>query len=154
MSSFGFVNSKFQSTHPCGVRLLPFTTTVANVQVSIHAPVWGATLALKKMSLWDLFQSTHPCGVRHQTRQAYHSASRFNPRTRVGCDHGTTQSKSLKQFQSTHPCGVRLYTFSRANVIDGVSIHAPVWGATIAKITAITTNGFNPRTRVGCDLIT
>ena len=34
--------------------------------VSIHAPVWGATL----VSLWFLrpawFQSTHPCGVRRK----------------------------------------------------------------------------------------
>ena len=56
---------------------------------------------------------------------------RFNPRTRVGCD----------------------MRFSQFDVTKSVSIHAPVWGATVNdnRIT-LTITGFNPRTRVGCDL--
>ena len=34
-----------------------------------------------------------------------------------------------------------------------VSIHAPVWGATIKGCFIVCKNSFNPRTRVGCDLI-
>ena len=32
-----------------------------------------------------------------------------------------------------------------------ISIHAPVWGATVRTVTTVTTVNFNPRTRVGCD---
>ena len=32
--------------------------------VSIHAPVWGATMAFRHLALHFAFQSTHPCGVR------------------------------------------------------------------------------------------
>ena len=33
-----------------------------------------------------------------------------------------------------------------------VSIHAPVWGANNLPSISVTANGFNPRTRVGCEL--
>ena len=33
-------------------------------KISIHAPVWGATVLLKPWQFEQLFQSTHPCGVR------------------------------------------------------------------------------------------
>ena len=104
------VRHEFQSTHPCGVRRGTFDNTDVTCEVSIHAPVWGATRHFRRLL---------PRG-------------RFNPRTRVGCDldnklslvkikavsihapvWGATQSGrqlvlSLKLFQSTHPCGVRL----------------------------------------------
>ena len=54
-------------------------------------------------------------------------------------------------FQSTHPCGVRLVSLANPCYDYGVSIHAPVWGATQRKTDAPATAGFNPRTRVGCD---
>ena len=55
---------RFQSTHPCGVR--PGETYIIDDdEVSIHAPVWGATKRLLIKSIASLFQSTHPCGVRH-----------------------------------------------------------------------------------------
>ena len=34
---------KFQSTHPCGVRRLIFSAGAYDINISIHAPVWGAT---------------------------------------------------------------------------------------------------------------
>ena len=76
----------FQSTHPCGVRLNLIT----------NFPAIGS------------FQSTHPCGVRLASQVTDNKKRRFNPRTRVGCDHSV-------------PC---CYNFGE------VSIHAPVWGAT------------------------
>ena len=120
-------------------------------QVSIHAPVWGAT----RYELLDLFhflfQSTHPCGVRRSTPTRTGKNQSFNPRTRVGCDHLEEQVDTLTE----------------------VSIHAPVWGATSVTIPATLSFwfqsthpcgvrpclvsfvawhiGFNPRTRVGCD---
>ena len=54
-------------------------------QVSIHAPVWGATARLDRFLSFDC----------------------FNPRTRVGCDASANARRKLSEFQSTHPCGVR-----------------------------------------------
>ena len=57
----------------------------------------------------------------------------FNPRTREGCD------------------GYRIYAGSR---FFGISIHAPVKGATWAARQAMPwgiSSNFNPRTREGCD---
>ena len=105
--NYAKTSKKFQSTHPCGVRrssrcqrrwrksFNPRTRvgcdhdekrTPNDTEVSIHAPVWGATSktfstqALAKVSIhapvWGatqsilddttdrVFQSTHPCGVR------------------------------------------------------------------------------------------
>jgi len=148
-------SSTFQSTHPCGVRLArPMSSPV------IHFS----------------FQSTHPCGVRRPTQgDCCVSCRGFNPRTPAGCDKccggpGGTEGRfqsthpcGVRQqakldivrtlvFQSTHPCGVR----HRAGVLrkagPGVSIHAPLRGATHSRnpmATAATC--FNPRTPAGCD---
>ena len=77
------------------------------------------------------FQSTHPHGVRlYHTEQVHNQNHCFNPRTRMGCDLDKVNGGFLQ----------------------GVSIHAPAWGAT-----CFTENGsrepksFNPRTRMGCD---
>ena len=119
----------FQSTHPCGVRLLSLICKICTFSfnprtrvgcdrlirqklyskfVSIHAPVWGAT------------------------RRSSNNRGRscFNPRTRVGCD----------------------WIQGECDVLTDVSIHAPVWGATIVNSTSSgVLTRFNPRTRVGCD---
>ena len=56
----------FQSTHPRGVRPQPVGGGGIGAVVSIHAPAWGATRrSTGARPLWG---------------------SRFNPRTRVGCD--------------------------------------------------------------------
>ena len=54
----------------------------------------------------------------------------FNPRTREGCDSARTVHRSS--------CGI--------------SIHAPVKGATLAMVMLLSScRYFNPRTREGCD---
>ena len=141
----------FQSTHPCGVRpdqtwhdllalsfnprtrvgcdlthrLIMFGVTGFNprtrvgcdlthklninpLRVSIHAPVWGATSWPVSVTVTAMFQSTHPCGVRHWLHRHNKPKTCFNPRTRVGCDG---------RYIPIVP-------------VYGVSIHAPVWGAT------------------------
>ena len=119
----------FQSTHPCGVRPVTNTddrltkgfnprtrvgcdvetaTRYGEICVSIHAPVWGATCYTFYPVVWFC----------------------FNPRTRVGCDGGYRFICIKWLFQSTHPCGVR-HIVMQLHSKDGVSIHAPVWGATI-----------------------
>ena len=78
----------FQSTHPHGVRPNVVRLALCGVEVSIHAPAWGAT-----------------------------------------------------------PSTILLETVSE------VSIHAPAWGATSdALLLNAERLGFNPRTRMGCDL--
>ena len=100
--------------------------------ISIHAPVWGATYLCQGF---------------------FKTCSYFNPRTRMGCDKGEEITFFIgDKFQSTHPYGVRL-PFQFEKVLDklfqsthpygvrpdvpatgvksyGISIHAPVWGAT------------------------
>ena len=118
--------SKFQSTHPCGVRPIA-DSSWAVVYISIHAPMWGATLLEKLDRQIQQFQSTHPCGVRRSTASIL---------------------SAMLIFQSTHPCGVRQYLYHQkatynhfnprthvgcdgkgfCNIVDGyiISIHAPV----------------------------
>ena len=83
-------NEYFNPRTHVGCDKLP--TILAMVwQISIHAPMWGATCQLKSAkTVRPLFQSTHPCGVRQQW---------------------TKKQIGLVQFQSTHPCGVRLKCF-------------------------------------------
>ncbi len=120
--------------------------------VSIHAPAWGATVSTVSPSRSSSFQSTHPHGVRHLLEgtvwrrckfQSTHphgvrpplltrhgAPSGFNPRTRMGCDF--MREERLKEAR--------------------VSIHAPAWGATVAKCRpSCVLTSFNPRTRMGCD---
>ena len=79
-----------------------------------------------------MFQSTHPRGVRHQ---------RFCKRVVLG------------RFQSTHPRGVRLRR-KRAGTREALfqSTHPRGVRHSINSVIVLD-NGFNPRTRVGCDVV-
>ena len=147
---------RFQSTHPCGVR--PDRVRVEDVpsDVSIHAPLRGATGAAGRM-VFDFddvsihaplrgataapagqlqgvagFQSTHPCGVRLLiVVNSFGWYFRFNPRTPAGCDPAPLPPRrAFRSFQSTHPCGVRP---KRQHLLFGRQL------------------SFNPRTPAGCD---
>ena len=100
--------------------------------VSIHAPTWGATeKSCVQMHRNVGFQSTHPHGVRHAS---------------------ATMSGSGALFQSTHPHGVRHIANAYKAYADGVSIHAPTWGATVlGRPVELLVRCFNPRTHMGCD---
>ena len=125
------------------------------------------------------FQSTHPRGVRLLVVIALiHFIYGFNPRTRVGCDRCPGRADAGPGwFQSTHPRGVRPARRMAWPMAMGVSIHAPAWGATLGRCLVILgeqvsihapawgatrrrdahfdarLSSFNPRTRVGCDVI-
>ena len=170
--------AEFQSTHPRGVRRLRSGGLARHGQVSIHAPAWGATF-LKTGSRTDypMFQSTHPRGVRHAGSISHHSAlSRFNPRTRVGCDlvfpfiliphfsvsiHAPAWGATSTSRRSRRLMWVSIHApawgaTSKPVAISPcrmmVSIHAPAWGATAERaLVTAASRGFNPRTRVGCD---
>ena len=99
------------------------------------------------------FQSTHPRGVRLAwTRGASPTRSRFNPRTRVGCDVAhfcgssvsagfnprtrvgcDSSSKTRPQMRLRFNPRTRVgcdVTKGKGSERHGVSIHAPAWGAT------------------------
>ena len=141
----------FQSTHPCGVRQLlarrrsisrgfnPRTRVgcdssdkkrKSTTKVSIHAPVWGATVHFKdSMDSRSQFQSTHPCGVRQYNK---------------------TTDKAWYVSIHAPVWGATTY-IERTRQGQDVSIHAPVWGATPVIHLLTAAHCFNPRTRVGCD---
>ena len=145
----------FQSTHPRGVRHIVNPLLLANREVSIHAPAWGATTVANDSPFRLMFQSTHPRGVRRPSFPRLRPLVQcFNPRTRVGCDNQLREAFALQRFvsihapawgatidafipsgppvmfQSTHPRGVRRRCAGRGRRLDAVSIHAPAWGAT------------------------
>ncbi len=57
-------NWLFQSTRPYGARRRPELDKGLVSEVSIHAPVWGATIVYSNFARSFLFQSTRPYGAR------------------------------------------------------------------------------------------
>ena len=102
--------------------------------VSIHAPVWGATRLRPVSGTARQFQSTLPYGERPTSRFLGPTTESFNPRSRMGSDRSSSVSVAdVKQFQSTLPYGERRGVQEEFAAMTSVSIHAPVWGATMAR---------------------
>ena len=146
--------ARFQFTHPRGVRLPYHRGHSTRLNVSIHAPAWGATANGNVVhKLPSKFQFTHPRGVRRANSPiianvvSFNSRTRvgcdlrrhkqpdrrkdsFNSRTRVGCDHRPRYWPHPQyMFQFTHPRGVR----------------------PLVTVLTLARESFNSRTRVGCD---
>ena len=102
------VETKFQSTPPCGGRRLFVVGIFAMQGFQSTPPCGGRRGAGETSSPHGQFQSTPPCGGRPHPATNRASAKSFNPRPRVGGD-----TQLLQAF---------------GDVL--VSIHAPVWGAT------------------------
>ena len=105
---------------------------VEAVDISIHAPVKGATGPA----------SSKIC-----------TGNDFNPRTREGCDYLTDINFFGAVNISIHAPVKGATTHAAFSYKqDGISIHAPVKGAT-TLVTSLRTSSlnFNPRTREGCD---
>ena len=120
----------FQSTHPHGVRQALGRLANKELRVSIHAPARGATKMKLSILEEKWFQSTHPHGVRLFCR---------------------IYTKLSGVFQSTHPHGVRLSPALSNIIIDGFQSTHP-HGVRLSKpYKPQPYNGFNPRTRTGCD---
>ena len=120
--------------------------------VSIHAPVKGATYSEPSL------------GVNNS----------FNSRTRKGCDDKSFDISPFKDVSihapvkgatKLQPVILRVNMVSihapvkgattwcwRASTVAQVSIHAPVKGATNSESVFFRTEGFNSRTRKGCDI--
>ena len=122
------------------------------MDISIHAPTWGATFFREKIWMNLLFQSTHPRGVRPISMPMSMSPANFNPRTHVGCDahpeHSSAHDSDFNPRTHVGCDGVLILLKSailyfnprthvgcdaagaRARRLLTISIHAPTWGAT------------------------
>ena len=131
----GYV-TKFQSTHPRGVRPLVVCSLSSPLGFNPRTRVGCDGSVPSAVCNTSEFQSTHPRGVRPDHPLGVESGEAgFNPRTRVGCDvweqkrphrkrvsihapaWGATGKLDIsvdgtEQFQSTHPRGVRPGIFS------------------------------------------
>ena len=108
----------FQSTRPRGARRFLGLADCAFKVVSIHAPAWGATSTKRAQNVAvGSFNPRARVGRDSVPSASAARSGRFNPRARVGRD-------------GLHGVG---------HVLEGaVSIHAPAWGATLARLLAIT----------------
>ena len=125
---------RFQSTHPRGVRLAGTVAAGFPVSVSIHAPAWGATREFKRIMAEQMDVSIHAPAW--------------------GATPGLQHLVHLPLVSIHAPAwgATRLCEENRS--LTEVSIHAPAWGATMFCSAPYPMNwGFNPRTRVGCDLV-
>ncbi|MHC5865572.1 hypothetical protein ACYT6K_10275, partial [Streptococcus pyogenes] len=77
-----------------------------------------------------MFQSTHPCGVRPVDSICGNSGVCFNPRTRVGCDINSFENQTKLAVSIHAPVWGATVQGSVSIYTVKVSIHAPVWGAT------------------------
>ena len=150
-------------------------------RISIHAPAWGATntLNITPRPKSQYFNPRSRCGERLSIYVYIRAVEvDFNPRSRVGSDWIREAAvKFISTFQSTLPRGERLaiprprpppqgisihaprvgsdgmaFLFLRPR--KSISIHAPAWGATtIMRRVLSREENFNPRSRVGSDLV-
>ena len=167
---------QFQSTLPRGERRCANCATGGSMNVSIHAPAWGATkpVGTKYSTYWVSIHAP-AWGATLQQRQALRYLCGFNPRSRVGSDGRgrvwagvgcrfnprsrvgsdtipTGMAPLLSRFQSTLPRGERPGQQGAWRGDIHVSIHAPAWGATGEIRPAFwQVERFNPRSRVGSD---
>ena len=121
--------------------------------VSIHAPAWGATV-VSAVVIWLAvkFQSTHPHGVRHYDAQAALADVTFQSTH----PHGVRLIPlfaliSMPKFQSTHPHGVRHADLNLKHSGTEFQSTHPHGVRPRSDIFQQLDNGFNPRTRMGCD---
>ena len=120
----------FQSTHPRGVRPRLSYLSISALNISIHAPAWGATLIMTVAKIERAISIHAPAWgattysvilllIKHISIHA----------PAWGATFATYTGGNVMEFQSTHPRGVRLFL----------------------SIFLFAYTDFNPRTRVGCD---
>ena len=100
-----------------------------------------------------MFQSTPPCGGRRCESLTQHPDARFQSTPPCGGRRPASCRRiAFSPFQSTPPCGGRHGVDKFVHAFDGVSIHAPVRGATVAsRLRYHSATSFNPRPRAGGD---
>ena len=123
----------FQSTHPCGVRLLQNQADDCEPQlVSIHAPLRGATFPLVAVSSTvDGFNPRTPAGCDTKWAGIVNAILGFNPRTPAGCDRIAPCTSYQETEVSIHaPLRGATPNGPGSSTRSWVSIHAPLRGAT------------------------
>ena len=103
------------------------------------------------------FQSTRPRGARRRDNTSAVSSSSFQSTRPRGARHDTRQELHALRCVSIHApaWGATLAHATALHSDCRVSIHAPAWGATgrISRLIVIRGTGFNPRARVGRDMV-
>ena len=143
---------RFQSTRPRGARLANCWFHIRKVEVSIHAPTWGATsrsrgrrwgcsfqstrprgarrLCLARGNVEFTFQSTRPRGARLIVSPGPNRKNGFNPRAHVGRDSAQNREGETQEVSIHAPTWGATDAADHILVLADVSIHAPTWGAT------------------------
>ena len=128
---FTFFLSKFQSTHPHGVRPgYPFTSP----------------------SFYPSFNPRTRTGCDSGLTMMLMVTCCFNPRTRTGCDKkGGDKITAIKPFQSTHPHGVRPNLLLTPSLLQCFNPRTRTGCDKSRQLMVQQVTCFNPRTRTGCD---
>jgi len=149
-------HTTFRSALPCGERPEVSAYLDKIEAVSIRAPVRGATWSeCATGTSTACFDPRSRAGSDFISRRTQEPLRCFDPRSRAGSDMlpKPTLPRPM-QFRSALPCGERLRARSRHGHDRGVSIRAPVRGATLARRpTSQSSRGFDPRSRAGSDLV-
>ena len=128
------VGGAFQSTHPSGVRLVAAVLAWFGLDISIHAPQWGATWMRLAGRCSPGFQSTHPSGVRPRSGRCQPARPRISIHApQWGATAISATGKDARgDFNPRTPVGCDVPVLVLACIGDRISIHAPQWGATSA----------------------
>ncbi len=125
----------FQSTRPCGARHGNGYGPFNSYNVSIHAPLRGATYRISGCFAASAVSIHAPLrGATALIAKMEEGKKCFNPRAPAGRDACMPSGpNAFSRFQSTRPCGARLAAASCAFNRRPVSIHAPLRGATAVQ---------------------
>ena len=166
----------FQSTHPRGVRRFRICPKLHEQLFQSTHPRGVRPCDPNENRVQKMFQSTHPRGVRPTLLEQAGDSAMFQSTHPRGVRPLGQVARDLGGLVSIHApaWGATLTDEQHAALIE-VSIHAPAWGATkqdaafALKAEFQSTHprgvrhgsryveylrylGFNPRTRVGCDI--
>ncbi len=127
--------TKFQSTHPRGVRPSATPSASAYKKISIHAPARGATCYDEGfIQVGGYFNPRTREGCDLCTSPQPAAAYNFNPRTREGCDIYWNENEKKGEKISIHaPARGATSCVRRILFKVTISIHAPARGATRAR---------------------
>ena len=146
-------SSKFQSTHPSGVRRACWHQPRRKpYYFNPRTPVGCDSLNGDIKVNHGLFQSTHPSGVRRYHR---HAVRRVRQISIHAPQWGATPSRWFLRmfhvFQSTHPSGVRQQSGYVVDKLFGFQSTHPSGVRPPPTRAPSSPYNFNPRTPVGCD---
>ena len=122
----------FQSTLPHGERLLAHLGEQAILNISIHAPAWGATY------VWLYGRATSEISIHAPAWGATEPRARHEYLNRISI-HAPAWGATIKQstdgnrldhFNPRSRMGSDIRRRSRIVLLTVISIHAPAWGAT------------------------